>query len=78
MSCWTSCPASGGLIVAASSGASQIEQSGWWRDHPLVGAVVGVALAGAVQTGKAMRRPLVNAGTTGIGAPFVSAGAAPA
>src|SRR5665811_1217810 len=63
----------GGLIFAASSGAGQIEQSAWWRDHPWVGVVAGIALAGTVHTGKALSRPLVNAGTAGIGAPFVSA-----
>ena len=66
-------PAMGGLIFAASSGAGQIEQSAWWRDHPWVGVVAGIALAGTVHTGKALSRPLVNAGTAGIGAPFVSA-----
>lgn len=66
-------PLMGGVMFAAASGAQQIEQSQWWRDNPWVGAVIGVALAGTVHAGKALSRPVVNAGTLGVGAPFVSA-----
>ena len=66
-------PLMGGVMFAAVSGAEQIEQSQWWRDNPWVGVVVGIALAGTVHAGKALSRPIVNAGTLGFGAPFVSA-----
>ncbi len=66
-------PLMGGVVFAAASGAQQIEQSGWWRENPWVGAVLGVVLAGTVHAGKALSRPIVNAGTFGLGAPFVSA-----
>lgn len=66
-------PLMGGVVFAAASGAQQIEQSEWWRENPWVGAVIGVALAGTVHAGKALSRPIVNAGTLGLGTPFVSA-----
>lgn len=66
-------PLMGGVVFAAASGAQQIEQSQWWRDNPWAGVVIGVALAGTVHAGKALSRPVVNAGTLGVGAPFVSA-----
>lgn len=66
-------PLMGGVMFAAASGAQQIEQSQWWRENPWVGVVIGVALAGTVHAGKALSRPIVNAGTFGFGAPFVSA-----
>lgn len=67
-------PLMGGVMFAAVSGAEQIEQSDWWRDNPWVGAAVGVLVAGTVHAGKALSRPVVNAGTLGLGTPFVSAG----
>lgn len=67
-------PLMGGVMFAAVSGAEQIEQSDWWRDNPWVGAMIGVAVAGVVHAGKALSRPLVNAGTLGLGTPLVSAG----
>lgn len=66
-------PLMGGVMFAAASGAEQVEQSQWWRDNPWVAVVLGVALAGTVHAGKALSRPLVNAGTLGLGTPFVSA-----
>lgn len=66
-------PLMGGVVFAAASGAQQIEQSEWWRENPWVGAVIGVVLAGTVHAGKALSRPIVNAGTVGLGGPFVSA-----
>lgn len=67
-------PLMGGVMFAAVSGAEQIEQSDWWRDNPWLGAIAGVLVAGTVHAGKALSRPLVNAGTLGLGTPFVSAG----
>lgn len=66
-------PLMGGVVFAAASGAQQIEQSDWWRENPWVGVVIGIALAGTVHAGKALSRPIVNASTFGLGAPFVSA-----
>lgn len=66
-------PLMGGVMFSAASGAAQVEQSQWWRDNPWVGAAVGIALAGTVHAGKALSRPIVNAGTLGVGGPFVSA-----
>ena len=66
-------PLMGGLVFAASSSAARFESTDWWQENPWVGAVVGVALAGTVHAGKALSRPIVNAGTFGLGAPFVSA-----
>ena len=66
-------PLMGGVVFAAASGAEQVEQSQWWRDNPWVSVVLGIALAGTVHAGKALSRPLVNAGTLGLGTPFVSA-----
>lgn len=67
-------PLMGGVMFAAASGAQQIEQSDWWRDNPWVGAVVGVVLAGTVHATKALSRPMVHAGTFGLGGPVVSTG----
>lgn len=66
-------PLMGGVVFAAASGADQIEQSEWWRDNPWVGAVAGIAVAGTVHAGKALSRPVVNAGSLGVATPFVSA-----
>ena len=67
-------PLMGGVMFAAVSGAEQLEQSDWWRDNPWLGVIAGVLVAGTVHAGKALSRPLVNAGTLGLGTPFVSAG----
>ena len=66
-------PLMGGLVFAASSSAARFESTDWWQENPWVGAVIGVVLAGTVHAGKALSRPIVNAGTFGLGAPFVSA-----
>lgn len=67
-------PLMGAVMFAAVSGAEQVEQSSWWQENPWAGVVVGVLIAGVVHAGKALSRPLVNAGTFGLGAPLVSAG----
>ncbi len=66
-------PLMGGLVFAASSSAARFESTDWWQENPWIGAVIGVVLAGTVHAGKALSRPIVNAGTFGLGAPFVSA-----
>ncbi len=67
-------PATGGLIFAATTAAEDFEQgSSLMADNPWVGVILGIVTAGIVHTGKAVTRPLVNAGTGGLGTPVVSA-----
>ncbi|WP_404352569.1 DUF4126 domain-containing protein [Phycicoccus jejuensis] len=65
-------PSVGGLIFSATSAASEIDRSTWMADHPWVGVVLGVVVAGLVHTGKMAARPVVNGATVGLGAPVVS------
>ncbi len=57
-------PAAGALLMAASTGVTDIP--------PWLGLVAGLLTAGAVHGTKAAVRPVVNAGTAGVGAPVVS------
>jgi Domain of unknown function (DUF4126) len=66
-------PAVGGVIFAATAAAQQVDASPWMREHPWVGWLAGVAVAGLVHAGKASARPVVNATTLGVGTPVVSA-----
>lgn len=67
-------PATGGLIFAATTAAEDLEQgSSFMADNPWVGVLLGIITAGIVHTGKAVSRPVVNAGTGGLGTPVVSA-----
>ncbi len=66
-------PTVGGVIFAAASAAEQADASAWMRDHPWVGVLLGVAVAGIVHATKATARPLVNATTVGTATPVVSA-----
>jgi len=66
-------PTVGGVIFAATSAAEQAEASTWMREHPWVGVLLGVVVAGAVHAAKATARPLVNASTVGTATPVVSA-----
>lgn len=65
-------PSMGGLVFAATSAAQQLDHSTWMTEHPWVGVVLGVLVSGLVHTGKTAARPIVNAGTLGMGAPLVS------
>lgn len=65
-------PTVGGLVFAASASAEQLDDSAWMREHPWIGAVGGVLVAGTVHFAKATARPVVNVGTVGLGAPVVS------
>ncbi|HMM93411.1 DUF4126 domain-containing protein [Phycicoccus sp.] len=65
-------PSVGGLIFAATNAASELDRSTWMAEHPWVGAVLGVVIAGLVHTGKMAARPVVNGATVGFGAPVVS------
>jgi Domain of unknown function (DUF4126) len=67
-------PTVGGVIfAAATTAAAQADASPWMRDHPWVGVLLGVAVAGLVHATKASARPLVNATTVGTATPVVSA-----
>lgn len=65
-------PSMGGLMGAATAGASTLDESTWMQDNAWVGVLLGVVISGLVHTGKAAARPVVNAGTLGMGAPVVS------
>lgn len=65
-------PATGGIVFAATSAAEELEASSWFQDNPWLPVMAGVAVAGLVHAGKAAARPVVNAGTGGLGAPVVS------
>ena len=66
-------PAVGGVIFAATTAAEQVDNSTWMQEHPWVGVLLGVAVAGVVHATKATARPLVNTTTVGTGTPVVSA-----
>lgn len=65
-------PATGGIVFAATSAAHELEGSAWVQDNPWLPVVAGIVVAGLVHAGKATARPVVNAGTGGLGAPVVS------
>lgn len=65
-------PGMGGLMGAATAGASTLDDSTWMREHAWVGVLLGVVVSGLVHVGKTAARPVVNAGTAGFGAPVVS------
>lgn len=67
-------PATGGLIFAATSAASQYEaHSQFMAQNPWVGVLLGIVTAGIVHAGKTATRPVVNTTTAGLGTPVVSA-----
>lgn len=65
-------PASGGVVFSATSAAAEFENSSWMAAHQWAGWLLGIVVALAVHAMKAVTRPVVNAGTAGIGAPVVS------
>jgi len=65
-------PTVGGVIFAATTAAAEADASPWMRDHPWVGVLLGVAVAGVVHATKATARPVVNAATVGTATPLVS------
>jgi hypothetical protein len=65
-------PASGGVVFSATSAAAGLESSTWMSENPWAGWLLGIVLALAVHAMKAVARPVVNAGTAGVGAPVVS------
>jgi hypothetical protein len=66
-------PAAGGAVFAATAAAAQVDSSAFMRDNPWIGWTLGVVVALVVHLTKASARPVINAGTLGIGTPFVSA-----
>jgi hypothetical protein len=66
-------PAVGGVIFAATTAAAEVDNSTWMQQHPWVGVLLGVVVAGVVHATKATARPLVNTSTVGTGTPVVSA-----
>jgi hypothetical protein len=65
-------PSMGGLIFAASTAASELDNSTWMQENMWFSVVLGVIISGLVHTGKMAARPVINAGTVGTGAPVVS------
>ncbi|MBM6402675.1 DUF4126 domain-containing protein [Phycicoccus sp. CSK15P-2] len=65
-------PSMGGLIFAATTAASEIDNSTWMAEHPWVSVVLGIIVSGLVHTGKMAARPVVNGATVGAGGPVVS------
>ncbi|PKQ25299.1 MAG: DUF4126 domain-containing protein [Actinobacteria bacterium HGW-Actinobacteria-4] len=65
-------PLVGGVIFAATSAATVIDQSSFWQENPLIGGIVGAVVAAVVHTAKAASRPAINAATGGTGAPLAS------
>jgi len=65
-------PSMGGLLGAATAGAAQLDDSVWMAQHPWVGVVLGVVVAGLVHAGKTTARPAANVATFGVGAPVLS------
>lgn len=65
-------PSMGGLMGAATAGASTLDESTWMQDNAWVGVLLGVVISGLVHAGKTAARPVVNVGTAGFGAPVVS------
>ncbi|MFF4614692.1 DUF4126 domain-containing protein [Nonomuraea jabiensis] len=65
-------PASGGVVFSATQAASQVDHSAWMAEHPWAGWLLGIVMALAVHAVKATARPVINAGTAGVGAPVVS------
>lgn len=66
-------PTVGGLIFAATTAASRLDESTWMQEHSWVGIVLGVVVSALVHGTKAAARPAVNMSTAGFGAPVVSA-----
>ncbi|WP_431908870.1 DUF4126 domain-containing protein [Nonomuraea jabiensis] len=65
-------PASGGVVFSATQAASEVDHSAWMAEHPWAGWLLGIVMALAVHAVKATARPVINAGTAGVGAPVVS------
>ncbi|MEU8199629.1 DUF4126 domain-containing protein [Streptosporangium sp. NPDC049046] len=65
-------PASGGVVFSATEAAARLDGSTWMSHNPWLSWVLGIAIALAVHTMKAVTRPVVNTTTAGVGAPVAS------
>ncbi|MFI7114399.1 DUF4126 domain-containing protein [Nonomuraea sp. NPDC050227] len=65
-------PAAGGVVFSATNAAAELDHSTWMTENPWAGWLLGIVMALAVHTLKATARPVINAGTAGVGAPVVS------
>ncbi|MEU6997852.1 DUF4126 domain-containing protein [Nonomuraea sp. NPDC046570] len=65
-------PVSGGVVFSATSAAAELDHSTWMTENPWAGWLIGIVLAAAVHALKSAARPVVNAGTAGVGGPVVS------
>ncbi|MEV3979914.1 DUF4126 domain-containing protein [Nonomuraea sp. NPDC049758] len=65
-------PAAGGVVFSATNAAAEFDHSTWMTENPWAGWLLGIVMALAVHTLKATARPVINAGTAGVGAPVVS------
>ena len=65
-------PMMGGLIFAATTAASELDNSAWMADNPWAPVALGIVVSGIVHMGKMAARPVVNIGTAGLGGPVVS------
>jgi hypothetical protein len=68
-------PTAGGLAFGATSGAQTVtvsDPSSFFSSHQWVPIVTGAAISLVVHVIKATARPVINAGTVGLGAPVAS------
>lgn len=65
-------PMMGGLIFAATTAASELDNSAWMAENPWAPVALGIVVSGIVHTAKMAARPVVNVGTAGLGGPVVS------
>jgi large-conductance mechanosensitive channel len=68
-------PTAGGLAFGAASSAQTVtvsDPSAFFATHQWVPIVAGVAISFIIHSAKASARPVINAGTAGLGAPIVS------
>lgn len=65
-------PAMGGVIVAATQAAENLDNSAFMQENSWIGVVAGIVMSGLVHSGKMAARPVIDAGTLGAGAPVVS------
>jgi len=63
-----------GALVAPASGAVVVmaQENLLTEVHPAVAAILGLVLGGSIQAGRSALRPVVTAGTGGVGNPVVS------
>ena len=65
-------PSVGGVIGAATQAAGSLDNAGFMRDNPWIGAIGGVVVAGLVHSGKMAVRPVANVSSGGVAAPVLS------